>query len=339
MWSGGGLFALALLVLVAGCSDGSSSSPPPTAVVPTSSPTAADTAAIQTPTKTPPPPTLTATIAAPTETPTVDSGWTSTPTSTPAIATATSTPGGPSPTETLPRDTPTPTVPRRTSTPTPTFDSEFPGPIVTFLGIVRPDGCRVGCFNSVCFCPVAPTPIIDEMDREIHLAQGGGRGLLVVEARPGGSGLPVASELTPFSSDERPDLQIIADRALGNGSTLVCDKGQPPPIGMGGGVPAIDPPDFGPGQDITDAMSDLACRFAVQPSNDDACTLDNFGNFHFLGQGTTIQFCDQVATVSAFPSGDTILSVRVRDVGGNLGPLASIIVRNLAAQPTPTDGE
>lgn len=339
MGRGGRAFALALLIVSAGC-NGSSSTPPPT-TLPTSSPTAVDTAVFRTPTgtATEAAPTLTATISAPSSTPTVDSEWTSTPTGTPGAATATETPLGSTPTETVLRDTPTATPPRRTSTPTPTFDPNYPGPIVTFLGIVRPDGCGIGCFNSVCFCPAIPTPITDDLGREVHIAQGGGRGLLVVEARPGGNGQPVASVLTPDAEDERPDLQIIASRALGNGSTLVCDKGQPAPIGMGGGVPAIDPPDFGPGQDITDAMTDLACRFAVQPSSDDACTLDNLGNFEFRGQGTTIQFCDQVATVSAFPAGDTVLSVRVRDVGGNLGPLAEIVVRNLAAQPTPTFGE
>ena len=217
---------------------------------------------------------------------------------------------------------PTPTV-------TPTFDPSFTGPIVTYLGMVRPDGCRIGCFASVCSCAATPTPIHDDLGRDVVLAQGGGRGLMVVEGRPGTSGFPVGSMLAE-GDDGRPDVQLLTSRNLGNGTSVVCDRGQPPPLGMGGGIPAIEPPDFGEGPAITDAMLDFSCRFAVQPSREDACTLDNRGNFDFLGNSTTIQFCDQVASVASFPSGDTVISVRLRDVAGNLGPPAQVVVRNLA---------
>ena len=97
---------------------------------------------------------------------------------------------------------------------------------------------------------------------------------------------------------------------------------------MGGGVPGIDPPDFGPGQSITDALNDIGCRFAVQPTRDEACTLDNFGNFAFVAPDTTIQFCNQIASTFAFPNDCTTLTAQLRDVAGNIGPQAQIVVCN-----------
>lgn len=297
-----GRWLIVLVLVVVGCG-GSSDGGGPTATVPG---TATRTATA--------PPTSTAEVM---------------PTSTFPVATAT-------PTGTTDPSTPTTTrtVDLSTATPTPTVGPL--GPLVTFVGMVRPDGCRVGCFDTVCACAATPTPMRDDEGREVFLAQGGGRGLLVVEGRPGSNGLPVGSDLAPEESVLRPDLQIFASRPLGNGSTVVCDRGPAPPLGMGGGIPAVDPPDFGGDQTTTDAVNDFACRFAVQPSRDDACTLDNLGNFDFVSTRTTIQFCSQVATVTAFPPGDTLLTVRLRDVGGNLGPAAQVVIRNLAGMATPT---
>jgi len=126
----------------------------------------------------------------------------------------------------------------------------------------------------------------------------------------------------------RPDLQILASRPLGNGSPAVCDTGRPPPFGSGGGIPGFSHLGFAPTSEVTAALWDFACRFSVQPSAEEACTLDRFGNFAFLGEGTTIQYCDQVSAVAAFPKGDTILRARLRDVAGNFGPAAEIVVRN-----------
>ena len=316
--SGKRLIAVALLLV--GCGGSS-----PT--VPTATPVRSWTATQV------PPPSRTPTAA--TVTPSSTSVATDTP-ATATIQTATPTPVEPTSTPTFGGATATETPTRPASTPTPTLDPDSAGPLVTYLAMVRPDGCRIGCFAGVCACPVSPTPIVDDMGREVFLAQGGGRGLLVVEGRPGASGLPVASHVTPEEGLSRPDLQMLVSRSMGNGSAEVCDKGQPPPIGMGGGVPAVDPPDFGPGQTITDAMFDLSCRFAVQPTREDACTLDSLGNFDFLGGRSTIQFCNQLATITAFPAGDTVLTARLRDVAGNLGPPAEVVIRNLAVVPTVT---
>jgi hypothetical protein len=41
---------------------------------------------------------------------------------------------------------------------------------------------------------------------------------------------------------------------------------------------------------------------------------------------TTIQFCGFIARVLEFPQGDTLVTVRLRDVGGNPGPVAQLVV-------------
>ena len=204
--------------------------------------------------------------------------------------------------------------------------------MISYFGLVRPDGCQNGCFQSTgCHCSSTPTPLFDDQGREVFTSQGGGRGLLVVEGRPGTSGLPPGIRIENDAEEARPDLQIESSRPLGDGSAAVCDLGPPPPAGKGGGVPAVDPPSFDGGAGVTDALKDFACRFAVQPTGDDACTLDNLGNFAFVGQGTTIQFCNQVTSTASFPSGDTVLTARLRDVSGNLGPPAQIVIHNGAA--------
>lgn len=313
------------VVALAGCGGSSSSTPGGDPATATRTPAATETGtpgidATATPSRT-------ATAAEPTSTEvpteTPFAGPTSTPTPTHPLHTSPSETPAVSPTATA-----TATETRATRTPTPTSASAATGPLVTFIGMVRPDGCRIGCFDGICVCSETPTPIVDDLGREVFLAQGGGRGLLVVEARPGQSGLPVGSILTPDNPADRPDLQLLSSNPLGNGSPVVCDKGAPPPIGMGGGIPAVDPPDFGESQQITDALNDFACRFAVQPSREDACTLDNLGNFEFVRRTTTMQFCDQVSSVAAFPPGDTVLTARLRDVGGNLGPPAQVVIRN-----------
>lgn len=227
----------------------------------------------------------------------------------------------------------TPTTPVGTATPTaPQGDI---GPLITYFGLVRPDGCQIGCFQSSgCRCSVTPTPLFDGAGRRIFPAQGGGRGLLVVEGRPGQSGFPPGIRLETEEGDERPDLQLESDRPLGDGSAAICDIGPPPPLGTGGGVPAVDPPQFADGEAVTDALRDFACRFAVQPTSEDACSLDSLGNFAFVAPATTIQFCNQVTSVARFSTGDTVLTARLRDVLGNLGPPAQIVIRNDAATST-----
>lgn len=130
-------------------------------------------------------------------------------------------------------------------------------------------------------------------------------------------------------SPSRPGLQIQSSRNIGNGSSAVCDTQSP----FVGGIPGIDPPDFGPGQTITNALTDWACRFAVfQPSG--PCTYNSFGNPAVLSPGglptSGRQFCHQLRpNVEDFPLNDTLLTVQSRDTSGFMGPQKQIVVRRV----------
>ncbi len=144
----------------------------------------------------------------------------------------------------------------------------------------------------------------------------------MLEGARGRSGLYPGTNLVPYDPAERPDPQILSSRPLGDGSTIVCDTGV-----EGGGVPAVNPPDFRPGQDVTDALRDLMCRFSVQTSDTDACTKNIWGEYAFLGTNTKRQFCFQVPQTVVFPYGDTIVAAQMRDTAGNLGPRKEILIR------------
>lgn len=139
----------------------------------------------------------------------------------------------------------------------------------------------------------------------------------------------------------RPDLQVLVSQPLGsNPSPDVCDN-MPPNIG---GVPATNPPNFSITQPISDHLNDLGCRFVNgvgQPlgrtSTGDACTARTDGTFHFVCESatspgctqgaTTVQFCGHIARQFAFPTGDTVVTVMLRDLAGNLSMPAQMIIR------------
>jgi hypothetical protein len=116
---------------------------------------------------------------------------------------------------------------------------------------------------------------------------------------------------------------VVSNRALGNGSTAVCDKAFPD----AGGVPAVEPPDFGFVQAVSDALNDFSCRFRPFSEADFACTQDNSGSFLFGNGGSTVQFCTLVSDALTFPTEDTVLTVRLRDTAGQAGPTSQIVVR------------
>lgn len=141
-------------------------------------------------------------------------------------------------------------------------------------------------------------------------------------------------------SSGRPSLQLLASMDLGNGSSQVCD-GSPvnPPGGVPGFAPPIidcDDPDLTPAQqlacqsqesEVTDALVDVACRFAFVTSEGNACTKNPFGDFAFLADNTTRQYCFQIPTDSQLPAGETVLKVQARDGAGFLGPASEIVIR------------
>jgi hypothetical protein len=161
----------------------------------------------------------------------------------------------------------------------------------------------------------------------IFLRNAGGGFLIVVEARAGSSFAPPGTQ--SVSAGGRPDLQMQVDRSIGNGSPDVCDTSTMDPNNPPGGVPGISPPSVDPGsQMITDAMNDLGCRFTFNNSLS-PCTQTASG-LSFANSRTTAQFCS-IAVVDfgfeRFPLGDTLITMRWRDQGGNFSEVRRIIVR------------
>ena len=231
-------------------------------------------------------------------------------------------------------ETPVPTVPPSTPTPAPGA-SAIPthpigkhvkarkgqpiGPIVTFFGAARADGV-----------PVEPQSV-DKKGIPTYLSAAGSGFMLVVEAKPGLSGFEPARRVFAFVSDDptsRPDLEIEANRDMGNGSPAVCDRTRP----NIGGIPGINPPSFAETQRISDAINDLACRFETFIQSDASCTQRTDGEYSFVNGDSTTQFCMIVARAWAFPVGETLLSVRMRDSEGNPGPVKQMRILR-AAEP------
>ena len=183
------------------------------------------------------------------------------------------------------------------------------GARITFLGITAADG--------------RPAPPLGSLEdgTPVYFRNSGFGFNLVIEASPGAGGTQVGT--TVFNSQNgdpsrRPDLQIEVDRSLGDGSRSVCDEG---------GIPAVAPVDFALTQRVSDALNDLACRFAVATTRNATCTLDSFGQSNFVSSKSRAQFCFLVNGYSQFPSGDTALTVQVRDQSGRLGPARRMILR------------
>jgi len=220
------------------------------------------------------------------------------------------TPGDPTPTRTGPP------VETTTVSPTPTATVEASGPVITFLGLARAD--------DVLMEPAG-------MSGQIPIYQPFfGYGFsLIVEAKPGESRAPVGS--STFDDFDSPDLQVQVTRSLGDGSDLVCDDTPP----LLGGVPAINPPVLTDDPSIADRLNDLSCRFIDGTGRKigracgevSACVLGIDGQFRCVAEDTILQYCGFIGQILAFPQGDTTVTVRVRDVRGNLGPPRQLIVR------------
>ncbi|MEO8603559.1 MAG: hypothetical protein ABI629_13375 [bacterium] len=242
-----------------------------------------------------------------------------------ATRTPTTPPMSPSPTRTRTTNTATRTrtpsagvtaTRTRTATPTPTATAAAPGPLITFFGLTRADDVLLPSTGAVGGVPVFEPSF--------------GFGFsLIVEVRQGTSRRPPG--LSTFSDGGLPDLQIQVTRPLGNGSAAVCDD-TPPTLG---GVPAINPPSFADSPTLNDRVNDLACRFVDgigakigrQCGEVSACVLGTDGNFGCAIPDSSIQYCGFVGQILNFPSGDTLVTARVRDTSGNLGPISQMIVR------------
>lgn len=152
---------------------------------------------------------------------------------------------------------------------------------------------------------------------------------LFVEVKNGPSNRPPGTSTfnsSPTDPNVLPNFQILVSRAIGDGSTRVCDAGPDPPLG---GVPAVDPPQFGGTQASANAINDFACRFNARTSSGDACTRNAAQEATFVRPDTRVQYCPVLGIGSevAFPGGDTRVTARATDILGQPGFPDSIIIR------------
>jgi hypothetical protein len=197
------------------------------------------------------------------------------------------------------------------------------GPVVTFAGIARADGKTV-------------EPTLIERGVPVFVNYVGSGFILVVEGKPGLSNLEVGRRVfahEPSDPSVRPDLEIQVSRPLGNGSAEVCDQRLP----KVGGIPALEPPSFAATAKVAATLNDLSCRFHTFIESAESCTLDKYGDYSFVESGSTTQFCMVVARAWNFQAGDTTVSVRLRDIEGNPGPVSRFVLRK-TFRPTPTVG-
>ena len=191
------------------------------------------------------------------------------------------------------------------------------GAVITFFGLAEANGTPLQTIGAIDGVPVYYRTV--------------GTGFqLVIESRQGPSGAAPGTTTVNWNPDDplrRPDLQVQVDRPLGDGSAAVCEEN--------GGVPAVNPPTYGPYQFVTDAINDLGCRFpAPATSPNAACTQDNFGANGFVDAATQVQFCLQWVRMLEVPVGETTFRVRWRDVAGNFGPVRQLRLR-IGTGPVP----
>ena len=235
--------------------------------------------------------------------------------------------------------TPVPTVPPRTPTPAggkalPTRPVKNPeaerirksgkpiGPIVTFAGISRADGIELKPIGA------------DPSGVPIFQNYVGSGFQMIIEGKPGISNLEVGRRTDGRTATDRtaqPDLQVQVTNDLGDGSREICDRRRP----NIGGVPGIDPPSFAETKEVADTLNDMSCRFETFIESESACIVTKYGDFSFINPETTTQFCMIVARAWNFPVGDTLVSVRLRDVERNPGPVAKFWLRRPKDRPTP----
>jgi len=224
---------------------------------------------------------------------------------------------------TVPSPTPTTTRPP-TPTPTPV------PPVITYFGIAAADDRIVSAIDT------------DEDGRDIYRRLIGHAFSLVIEAAPGLGGRPVG--LVAYSDGvSLPDLHLLVDRDLGDGSPVVCDVDIENSIF--GGIPGIDPPLFSGEANVVDAINDLGCRVndgtgaPVGRTAASPCTRDAFGNFTFADVRSTVQFCLPIARAWRYQEGETITAARVRSIDGAVSAVDEIVVRVEASEHDECAGE
>jgi hypothetical protein len=196
-----------------------------------------------------------------------------------------------------------------------------PGPQITYFGIVTASGHGI-----------APVDVTAQ-GVPIYERPFGAGFIIVVEAKGGSSGKAPGVKTfnsNPNDPSARPDIQIEANRDLGNGSAAVCDIGPAPQLPIGG-VPGINPPSFDPAsQTVADTLNDFGCRLDSHTAAD-PCTLTDNDIPMLVAADTSTQICTAgvVGHETEFQTGDTLLTVQWRDTAAipNLSLPRQIIVR------------
>jgi hypothetical protein len=200
------------------------------------------------------------------------------------------------------------------------------GPVITFAGVARADGQLTK--------PVGNTP----EGYPIYRNAVGSGFIIVVEAKPGISNVEPGRSIFKYDANDasqRPDIEMQMTRPLGDGSVEVCDARRP----KFGGVPAINPPNFAQTKQVAATLNDLSCRFETFIESNASCTVTTSGDFSFANpKESKVQYCLIVAKAWNFPDGDTLVSVRVRDVEGNPGPVEHFVLQR-KPNPTPAPQE
>jgi len=171
------------------------------------------------------------------------------------------------------------------------------GPTITFAGFATPSGTLL---------------------QTTQFDTGSGF-VLVIEGRPGPLNRPVGT--STFDPAMLPDIQVQVTQGLGDASTAVCD--------IAGGVSATSPPDLSYAN--VEAVNDLACRFTSE-----GCLVNPLGEPIFASPTSTVQFCALIGPTLAFQSGQTVVTMRLRNVDGVVGPVQQLTVQVGAIPPTPT---
>ena len=194
------------------------------------------------------------------------------------------------------------------------------GPVISYAGIARADGHKIEPEGKA------------TGGLQIFQHPVGSGFMIVVEGKPGIGNIEVGRSTYRYNAEdpkERPDLEIQVNRPLGDGSTEVCDARRP----KIGGISAVNPSSFDETPQVSAALNDFSCRFETFIESPGACTVNQFGDFEFLGKDTDVQFCMVVARSWQFPDGDTIVSVRLRDTDGNPGPVERFVLRRKIKPP------
>lgn len=197
-------------------------------------------------------------------------------------------------------------------TPRPTPGPPAFGPEITLLGLTTADDRPI------------ETDLFDEANRPVFELPYGQGVTILVEARRGPRFRDIG-HTTYVDGPLLPHLQILVSNPLGDGGIEVCEDD-----GVRGGVPGNPTLDFD-AEGATDAINDLGCRaFNRTASLSNTAFTRPAGAedvFRLINPASQVQFGVPIAKAWAFPSGETIVAVRVRDVGGELSPVEEIVVR------------